>query len=778
MSYSETQLIGIFHELAGIGLDISGTRNDALARTCELAQTGVNCKACIFTGVNRRDRKLTHAAWAADADLENFLENNQTESESEDRSKWLNFDLILDPPKDGIFRSGLDRNGQGLINPEIARQYNLRSLQAFPLSAESKILPWRMDPVTVWYLNFYFEQDEVTIRREVMEIFVRKAAFIIKRDLEKMRLNSLTDVMQGVTKQNDVHALYDFLLQESLKLIPAAEAGWVSSLNFETGDFQVYDYKVLNGDKDASFDKTVIPNGKGITGMALKEKRPILVNDVTTAEWKNIYEKRIETTVSELAVPIVVEGVDVRIKKEVQKASKPIGVLNLESSRSSAFSESDKEILWALCRQAAIVHERLESERKFKKLREIARGSFNQSKSSILPKFLKEITDSFGFDYANISLVRTATKTIRTERVEIANSVLTGADERKKEYFKRQRDVLDTRCEHRLDSKDIQADICRTLEIEVLSDWDERFEPSIYKDCEHEKLIRVFIPIVASFDNRVIGTLEAGYEKEFRQHIYEEDVRILKDLMEYAIPALELERFHFLEQVIHEFKSPIVGIRSNASYLQKRAEMLEKYQVQAKFEDILTDCEILLSNVFELEYILRGDFKPGVKEMVFVNRDVILKTLNQLRPYASGQDLDAKKIEYKGFDRPKINVYAEKAKLAQIVFNLVMNAIKYAKQNAPNDFAIRIEAEDEKNAYLIKFKDWGIGVPQALKEKIFEEGFRTQEAKRQDVTGSGLGLSIARKIACENGGDLWLANHYGPTEFHWRLPKDGRTGEK
>lgn len=70
------------------------------------------------------------------------------------------------------------------------------------------------------------------------------------------------------------------------------------------------------------------------------------------------------------------------------------------------------------------------------------------------------------------------------------------------------------------------------------------------------------------------------------------------------------------------------------------------------------------------------------------------------------------------------------------------------------------------SSLIIKFKDWGIGVSKGLEEKIFEDGFRAPEAIDKYATGSGLGLTIARKIIRELGGDLKLVNDYKPTEFH------------
>ena len=135
----------------------------------------------------------------------------------------------------------------------------------------------------------------------------------------------------------------------------------------------------------------------------------------------------------------------------------------------------------------------------------------------------------------------------------------------------------------------------------------------------------------------------------------------------------------------------------------------------------------------------------------------------------------------KGFDISKIfyrpeyihkipRLLVDRARLNQVVFNVLMNAIKYAEDD-PNRFAIRIEVDENRNFYIIKFKDWGIGVKKGLEDKIFEAGFRAPEAIDKYVTGSGLGLKISRDIMRGLGGDLKLTSSYKPTEFGMMLPK-------
>ena len=108
-------------------------------------------------------------------------------------------------------------------------------------------------------------------------------------------------------------------------------------------------------------------------------------------------------------------------------------------------------------------------------------------------------------------------------------------------------------------------------------------------------------------ENTVLGTVEAGYEMTlYRKYIYEKDIQILKKFVDYVVSALGGRKRALLDKITHELRSPAVGIRNNASFLQRRWEELEKGRIEPKLNDIIADCEILLLEVEELEYLQRN----------------------------------------------------------------------------------------------------------------------------------------------------------------------------
>jgi signal transduction histidine kinase len=96
--------------------------------------------------------------------------------------------------------------------------------------------------------------------------------------------------------------------------------------------------------------------------------------------------------------------------------------------------------------------------------------------------------------------------------------------------------------------------------------------------------------------------------------------------------------------------------------------------------------------------------------------------------------------------------------------------VKYVK--SPDTFKIVIGAEEQADRYIVKFSDFGVGVPEGLEEKIFEERFRAPLVR--GIKGSGLGLTISRQLMREHGGDLILHQRKDPTEFHLVFPKHSR----
>ncbi|MDZ8185277.1 MAG: GAF domain-containing protein [Nostoc sp. ChiSLP02] len=702
-------------------------------KACELFEAS----ACILWKKDIKHQKFKILATAGKVDDEyKNLELND------------NFHLIQNfyHRKEVFYLRDITRASANFLHYEEVKKRGWISMLSSPLMSNGEIIGI-LDIFTT--KNRHFKKLE----KEGFQCFSNYAALSFEKAVTNQKTKELTEIMLKMINCDTAKEVFQRLIDGAINLLDSGH-GDISRLNYFTGELEVIEsIKPLK----KNFTKWKI--GEGITGKALELKETINVGNVLTdSRWKDIYVEYWPDTRSEIAIPILIENILVRKGTEVELGSKRLGVLNIESPEINAFSKADEEYLKLLARYAAILIDRRESDKKLSELRQKEQQITEaQNHNQIMENVLKSITDILQFEVVNISLVNRETNTIKTE-------FITGISDNQIEEFKKE-------AVHSLDSNDIQASIVKSIKIQVPDIEDQRFDKQIYHKYGHQDLIRVFIPLIEPFKSQVIGTLEAGYKRHYREYIYEQDVQVLKSFVDSVVHAVERTKSQIIDKITHEFRSPIVGIRSNASFIQRRREEITLEHCDRKIEDILTDCEILLYQVAELEYIMGGRVSgKSKKEKVFIFRDVIIKTINQLRPIVIDHGLSIENIDYsKRFLRLEINT--DKIKINQVVYNLLMNSIKYAKDDK-NQFKIDIDIDDKnKDNLIIKLKDWGIGIEKKFVNDIFKEGFRCPEAIKKNVAGSGLGLAISKNIMRELEGDLILSNNTEPTEFHLVIPR-------
>ncbi|MDJ0599130.1 MAG: ATP-binding protein [Crocosphaera sp.] len=623
------------------------------------------------------------------------------------------------------------------------------------------------------------ENKQFTLTKATREVFkilgTCTLSAIYKSEYEdRQKLQKLIHIMLTMTQKYTVTDVWQLLEEGSSELVDFKYV-WISKLDHKTGQLKTANQQ---SNLEQENRQSSLKNQKiGITGKAIKDEKPILVNDVKNASdlLRNIYIQHNPDTLSELDLPIVINDIPVRIGQTIELGSKCFGVINLESDKTNAFSENDKERLWLLARFAAIRLERIESERKIKELRKIEKKIFNaENYEKIIKIIINTITDVLKFTWVNISLIDSEQTSIKSEYVS-GNFM----SPKTQEEFKQE-------VSHSLQENDIQSDIIKNGKIEVIDAWDDRLDGRIYHKYKHRYLIRAFLPMIEQSTNLVIGTIEVGYEKRYRKYIYEEDIQIIKSLIDYSINFLERLKTGMIDKSMHEFKSPIFGIRSNVDFLLRRKindqinliEKKDKDYIVIKLNDILADSESLANQVGELEYLLGI---PNSRKLIFeqtnVFKDIIVKTINQLSLTLRNFKLSPKNIIYDSKDVDRIQIFTDRTKLNQVISNLLINAIKYSKDRPkslkkdPNQFRVFLEVEENQEDFIIKFQDWGIGINEEDRDKIFEQGFRSRQAQAMDVLGSGLGLSISKNIMKQLGGDLILKYNRNPTEFHLTVPK-------
>ncbi|HQU73422.1 MAG: GAF domain-containing protein [Calditrichaeota bacterium] len=588
--------------------------------------------------------------------------------------------------------------------------------------------------------------------QHLLRSFSLHAALMWSQSDHQKTFRNINAILQDMIEAEKTSEFLALLLPRIRDLVDF-DFGWISLLNTRTNKLDIAE-TIGEGE----YKRDVLFYGEGISGLALKEMRPIMVEDVREEKWQDIYVEYDSRTRSEMAIPIIAQNSRVRIDTRISFRPKKLGVINLESFQKKNFTAHHRELLMILARHVAACFERLVSLEHLEQMHDLVKSLVGiRDWDKIFRTVVSAITDAFGFVHVNISLVNQDSQTISTKYVN-------GLSEEEEKEFK-------AMATHKLDSEDIQAYVYRTREVIVPEEGDKRFDQDIYQRFGHDKLIRVLVPMILPSEDRVIGTVEVGYLRENTPYIYEREIRMLRSFIDYSVLALQQGNRGMLEVISHEIANAVAGIRNNTDFLKRRHTRLPQELIERKLDDVLLDAYLLIRQVKKITYMLGAPQPPSQIKETLLFRDVVIKTIKQLINFISEQGHNPQNVHYHGDDKYKIPpLFLDPVKLNEVVFNLVINAIKYAKPGK-SGFELEISAFEEGDFYVLAFADQGIGIEPQYTAKVFETGFRAPSAIVRNVSGSGLGLSISKHIMADIGGDLILDNNASPTVFKILLPK-------
>jgi len=204
-------------------------------------------------------------------------------------------------------------------------------------------------------------------------------------------------------------------------------------------------------------------------------------------------------------------------------------------------------------------------------------------------------------------------------------------------------------------------------------------------------------------------------------------------------------RKEFLQNLSHEFKTPVFAIQSYVDTLLQGA--LENPEVNRRFLEKASKNVERLSNLIndldEISKLERGELI--LYKQNFVIQDLVREVFESLSMKAETRHI--KFSIKKGCESP-LTVNADKEKIHQVVVNLLENSIKYGKVDG--NIVASMYNTDGKHI-LIELSDDGIGINEKNLPRIFERFYRTEEGRMIDVTGSGLGLAICKHIIEAHG---------------------------
>lgn len=267
-------------------------------------------------------------------------------------------------------------------------------------------------------------------------------------------------------------------------------------------------------------------------------------------------------------------------------------------------------------------------------------------------------------------------------------------------------------------------------------------------------------------DDNLLLAVEKGLERRR----LEQESRRLRQVEEEArrlsqekamLEELDRVKSAFMRKVAHELRAPVAAIRSFlnlmlAGYSSPENQRLMQERAAQRADELLDLIDDLL-NLARLK-----DVKGLSKKEPVCLAEALQETLSLHQPEA-----EEKGIQLTVETQPCPKCMAGPAHIKQLWTNLISNAIKYTPTGGR--VIIRLFPQDQQ--IVGEVQDTGIGIAEEDLPRLFQEFFRTEQAKAFAKRGTGLGLAIVKQVLDECGGDISVWSTLGQgTTFRFQVP--------
>jgi two-component system sensor histidine kinase KdpD len=215
-----------------------------------------------------------------------------------------------------------------------------------------------------------------------------------------------------------------------------------------------------------------------------------------------------------------------------------------------------------------------------------------------------------------------------------------------------------------------------------------------------------------------------------------------------------------LDSLAHAYKTPLTAIEAASSGLAAMGSLTPAQAgLVALIEEQAEQLKQLTNRLLKTARLEASELVPQMKEVAIA--PLIEDVVASLREQLSGFSV---RIE---IARDELSIRGDRSLLVALLTQYVDNAAKYAEAGTD----IMIQAMEESNAVVLSVRSVGEVIPAAEHERIFDRYYRSAAAANM-APGTGIGLSVAKRVAQAHGGHVWVTSDAGRgTIFHVSLPK-------
>lgn len=269
--------------------------------------------------------------------------------------------------------------------------------------------------------------------------------------------------------------------------------------------------------------------------------------------------------------------------------------------------------------------------------------------------------------------------------------------------------------------------------------------------------------------------------KRNRSHVYELDIgehtylchlarisnpeRAWVVVLNEVTSLKELDRLQrqMIELTTHQLKNPLQGAMLHLDELRDLGEDMTPEEMAYGLEVIeeqMIRMQRIIGGILNLERLYS---RPSARNEQVDLGQVVRDVAQTLRQHA-----DSRQIQLQvSYPEEVPYVVGDTKELTEVVSNLVDNAIKYSLEFG----SIKIEGCNDNGFVQLKVSDHGIGIPQYAQAKIFDRFYRVEQPGTEQISGTGIGLSLVKAIIESHKGRIWLESDPGRgTTFYVELP--------
>jgi PAS domain S-box-containing protein len=319
---------------------------------------------------------------------------------------------------------------------------------------------------------------------------------------------------------------------------------------------------------------------------------------------------------------------------------------------------------------------------------------------------------------------------------------------------------------------------------EVYTDISDAMLATVARDATHLAMLHdlgmrsaMIVPMRAH--GRTMGAISL-IAAESERRFTERDLPIAEELARRSALAIEnAELFEaaaaanrvkseFLASISHELRTPLNAILGYTQLLSdgitgpvNEAQQHQLKRVRASATHLLG----LIDEVLSFSRLEAGREQVSLAEVEVA--EALEDAMTLVRPLAAARDLTFELLRVPDVGGEPLRMMTDVLKLRQILVNLLNNAVKFTDHGSIT-LATRLDGDD----IIFSVRDTGIGIPAAHLERVFEPFWQVEQAASRRVGGTGLGLSVTRRLAHLLGGDVTVQSTVGEgSTFDVRLPR-------